>query len=137
MFARAGGRSRPLHMWPSLRWFDKVCRSRDDFPIIVLSVHVPTLEATIGWNDSSGMRGGLCYRILTESRCRNRTLEMTYAYYVCATVIDDETATMCSCLSVYTPFFGSFFLWQSSSHYEAHMVPFVSDQAQSYFWGCC
>ena len=39
-------------------------------------------------------------------------------------------------LSLYTIFW-SFFLWQSSSLYEAHMVPFVSDQAQSYFWGCC
>ena len=47
-------------------------RSRDDFPIIVLSVHVPTLEATIAWNDSSGMRGvgggGLCSCVIEFSQ---------------------------------------------------------------------
>jgi hypothetical protein len=34
------------------------------------------------------------HRVTFVGRRKKRTLEMTYAYYVCATVIDDETATL-------------------------------------------
>lgn len=66
------------------------------------------------------------HRVTFVGRRKKRTLEMTYAYYVCATVIDDETATL---QHTHTGFFYFFlFLWPV---YEgAHMVPLASDQAQ-------
>lgn len=66
------------------------------------------------------------HRVTFVGRRKKRTLEMTYAYYVCATVIDDETATLQHTHTGFFYFF--FFLWPV---YEgAHMVPLASDQAQ-------
>lgn len=141
-----------LHMWPSRLYniYTYICcwvPVRDDFPLqgiyIYMFVHKfagrlflytsSTLDYTRMCRFGSGVGHSLVfYRILTQSPLSvEETSEMTYAYYVCATVIEEERKKKKKGRDG-----GHVWLLLRPvllALYEAHMVPFVfNDQAQIY-----
>jgi len=130
---RVGARARSI--CGRLAW--RACKVPWWFSLCIHNYHHRFPCSHLGASPYSGRREAIIAVLSNSHRVTlsgKRTLEMTYAYYVCATVIDDETAVMCSSTTqvffFFFFFFSLIFLPSRPSIWGAHMVPFVDDQAQ-------